>query len=972
MKLTHDQLKDLEVKIGYQFKDINHLAGQLEHFGVLFLSPERQVVMGGLLQELRARKDEFIKILYQTIVEQYKNESDKRRGEIYKSLADLDRFLDYLGRLFELHRLEILNPSDSIYSMLFGLLSLFVCNAVFTDIKVELKAEEQQEARLLWLGGIIRDVLPMMSLQYDPFGLDRYRQGVGITHEEQQYSRSLNFEFEVLSFDLSRIEKPQELPPLLDCVDLRTEGEGRERYFRQFLPYILEEARAGIEGQYRFIHKRSLKGFPLFVRSFPDIDEEDRVVICHFKMPSQALPRLDHTFAVEAVLLTQGKTELLAIAMSPRYVKDGAEVVLKVAVLADSIVQAEELFRKGVEWKAHHLVGLIGFSRMFEVCSLMPDNAMLMQSMTAKLPAWPLQDQIAMLQGELVAAHLNTSQFAAVSTFYQAETGLFCLQGPPGTGKTTTIIQLLRLLVQTPKKRVLVCAPSNKAIRLLVTRAKEAMPNVRMALTGIAKDLPVDLQEVFINDRANMMCAPLKKHLRYFTTFHQIAKEQVEKSRKIVADRLLAFDEEKEQLIARLYESVGFFDWLLQEEEYTYDFSAKGVVEKLSEKLNGKQVELIQMLENYQRVLNEISKLAEAGRLDLWPTLSAAHSMAKGDVLEAQALLEQFDTLFTKASDLLQCYIEEIEQAAEPVEILLLQSSQIIFATLVSSGRKWLKKYMPYIDELIIDEETQAVEPEVLIPFVYRPKKCLLVGDTRQLSATVLSRAAQNRDYDRSMMCRLMEVCKQPHQMLSIQYRMHPAICEWPSNRNYHKRLITDKSLFVRPSPLVGTKVRPEFLTPCLFIDVKGEENRRGELTQSIKNEKEAEALVTTLVYLLKFFDSDQMGVITFYSAQVALLREKISKCSPKARAVMVSTVDGFQGEEKDCILISTVRSSPSVGFLRNERRINVAVTRPRHHLILFGNRASLARSNSALANLISHYEKVSDGECLIKSYEKK
>lgn len=114
------------------------------------------------------------------------------------------------------------------------------------------------------------------------------------------------------------------------------------------------------------------------------------------------------------------------------------------------------------------------------------------------------------------------------------------------------------------------------------------------------------------------------------------------------------------------------------------------------------------------------------------------------------------------------------------IEEELVKSSQVIFCTLSVSGRQMLHEVFEKngltIDVLIIDEAAQAVEAETLIPFHYRPKKCLLVGDTKQLPATVLSVEATNRNFHWSMMWRLLEECRQPFLMLDTQYRMHPEI----------------------------------------------------------------------------------------------------------------------------------------------------------------------------------------------------
>lgn len=211
----------------------------------------------------------------------------------------------------------------------------------------------------------------------------------------------------------------------------------------------------------------------------------------------------------------------------------------------------------------------------------------------------------------------------------------------------------------------------------------------------------------------------------------------------------------------------------------------------------------------------------------------------------------------------------------------MLRESQIIFCTLITAGRKKLKKHIRRIDTLIIDEAGQAIEPELLIPYSFYPLKCLQVGDIKQLPATITSNRNKEIELDKCMMSRLVDNCGQPMQMLVEQYRMHPAICSWPSDTYYSGKLFSAPMILDRVSILHGTDISPQFLTPCLFVDVASGIEKKPKNGTSTKNHVEAEHTVAILDYLLRYVDSGKsIGIITYYNSQKDLLEENVKKCA--------------------------------------------------------------------------------------------
>jgi senataxin len=351
-----------------------------------------------------------------------------------------------------------------------------------------------------------------------------------------------------------------------------------------------------------------------------------------------------------------------------------------------------------------------------------------------------------------------------------------------------------------------------------------------------------------------------------------------------------------------------------------------------------------------------------SGELNPFPTLEQSAKLKSNQLKissDVTTIKETLRLLHQRVTDEFKSFISSLLYSSESIEILLLQRAHIVFCTLVSSGRPWLKKHISGVDVLIVDEASQCTEPEALIPLKFQPKKCLHVGDPKQLPATVISLVAKERSYDDSMMLRMMELCRQAFQMLSVQYRMHPAICDWPSSRYYKGQLRSSPGLADRPSPLADAPIAALYKTPCIFFDVKGDERRDVGYSKSIDNPKEAEALIRALSLLLPYLAGKEIGVITFYAAQVVLLKNRFRTIkAPHKDNVTISTVDSFQGEEKDIIFLSTVRACQDVGFLKDIRRLNVAITRPRHHLYIFGNGSALMASKTDFTGLIEHYEK--------------
>jgi ATP-dependent RNA/DNA helicase IGHMBP2 len=430
---------------------------------------------------------------------------------------------------------------------------------------------------------------------------------------------------------------------------------------------------------------------------------------------------------------------------------------------------------------------------------------------------------------------LNDSQLEALKKMLQAQDVAF-IHGPPGTGKTTTLVQVIRYTVKA-EKQVLVSAPSNAAIDLLVDKLSEQGLNV-----------------LRIGHPARVTEQSLSKTLDARIAAHPNYQE------------LRSLRKQMEQLRSTALKYKRNYGW--QEKE--------------------------------QR----------------------RHLMQEVKALKSDA-------------DMLEFYIVND----------LLQNSDAICCTLVGASHPVLrgKKFKT----VFIDEAAQALEPACWIPLL-RSGRVIFAGDHQQLPPTIKSVEASREGLARTLFEK--GIASQPHcvSMLEVQYRMHESIMQFPSAFFYKGKLMAHDS--VRSSLL-----RPNQM-PVEFIDTAGcgYNERQDPETLSRLNEEEARLLIHQVERLVEEVgeaswvdEKITLGIITPYRAQVDHL-QKLAESSvilePLYNLITINTVDAFQGQERDAIAISFVRSNDKgeVGFLGDIRRTNVAMTRARKKLIMIGDSATL------------------------------
>ena len=345
--------------------------------------------------------------------------------------------------------------------------------------------------------------------------------------------------------------------------------------------------------------------------------------------------------------------------------------------------------------------------------------------------------------------------------------------------------------------------------------------------------------------------------------------------------------------------------------------------------------------------------------------------------------------------------MERLKSRAAEIEIRinseLFGEARVIACTLVGSAHRLLEGMK--FGTLFIDEAAQALEAACWIP-MRRASRVILAGDHCQLPPTVKSIAALRAGLGKTLMERIAENKPEVVTLLKIQYRMNDEIMRFSSDWFYGGK--------VESAPQIKYRSVLDYDHPITWIDTSNEENQitiEGEdaledsasTSSSVSaanqnsdlnfkeqfvgesfgriNKAEAELTLLTLAeYFTKIgkqrvlSESIDVGIISPYRAQVQYLKKLIKKYEffrPYRRLISVNTVDGFQGQERDVILISLVRSNDEgqIGFLKDLRRMNVAMTRARMKLIILGNKDTMTK-HPFYKKLWEYVEAINNYEC--------
>ncbi|NXC13400.1 ZGRF1 protein, partial [Corythaeola cristata] len=324
------------------------------------------------------------------------------------------------------------------------------------------------------------------------------------------------------------------------------------------------------------------------------------------------------------------------------------------------------------------------------------------------------------------------------------------------------------------------------------------------------------------------------------------------------------------------------------------------------------------------------------------------HSLHAGSGNEKEQLKELLALLKEDLTPAEKIYVRKsIEQHKLGTNKTILQQVKVVGVTCAACPFPCLNNLK--FPVVMLDECSQMTEPASLLPIArFQCEKLVLVGDPKQLPPTIQgSESVHDKGLEQTLFDRL---CLMGHQtiLLRTQYRCHPAISAIANELFYEGNLIDGVSEKDR-SPLL------DWLPTLCFYSINGVEQI--ERDNSFYNMAEVHFTVKLIRTLIASgIEGSAIGVITLYKSQMCKMQNVLSGVHPEApetKAVQVSTVDAFQGAEKEIVVLSCVRTR-QIGFIDSEKRMNVALTRAKRHLLIVGNLACLSR-NRLWGRVIHH-----------------
>lgn len=378
----------------------------------------------------------------------------------------------------------------------------------------------------------------------------------------------------------------------------------------------------------------------------------------------------------------------------------------------------------------------------------------------------------------------------------------------------------------------------------------------------------------------------------------------------------------------------AIFETLRRESQVLVCAQSNMAVDWISEKLVDRGINVLR-IGNPTRVNDKMLSFTYERRFEAHPDYPQLWSIRKA-IRELRQQRKHADSWHQKM-DRLKSRATELELR---IRSSLFGEARVIASTLTGAANRVLEgeKY----STLFIDEAAQALEAACWIA-IRKAGRVILAGDHCQLPPTVKSIMALKGGLGKTLMERIVENKPETVTLLKMQYRMNEQIMKFSSEWFYNG--------MVESAPTVSHRGILDYDTPMMWIDTAecdGKEEFVGENFGRI-NRAEAELTLQTLQQYLEKIgkqrileESIDVGIISPYRAQVQLLRKELRKREffrPYRHLLTVNTVDGFQAQERDIILISLVRSNDGgdIGFLRDLRRMNVAITRARMKLIILG-----------------------------------
>ncbi len=380
---------------------------------------------------------------------------------------------------------------------------------------------------------------------------------------------------------------------------------------------------------------------------------------------------------------------------------------------------------------------------------------------------------------------------------------------------------------------------------------------------------------------------------------------------------------------------------LMRESQVLVCAQSNMAVDWISEKLVDRGIPVLR-IGNPTRVNDKMLSFTFERRFEAHPDYPQLWAIRKA-LRELRAKRKRGDDKYHQKVERLKARATELEIR---INSELFGEARVIACTLVGSANRLLQGMK--FGTLFIDEAAQALEAACWIP-IRKASRVIFAGDHCQLPPTVKSIAALKGGLGKTLMERIVESHPEAVSLLRVQYRMNEKIMQFSSDWFYGGKVISDES--------VSHRGILDFDEPIEWIDTEGIDAKEEFIGESFGRINKQEALLTLAVLELYFEkigkqrileEHIDVGVISPYRAQVQYLRQMVKKESffkPYRSLISINTVDGFQGQERDIILISLVRNNPKgdIGFLRDLRRMNVAITRARMKLIILGDKTTLS-----------------------------
>ena len=597
--------------------------------------------------------------------------------------------------------------------------------------------------------------------------------------------------------------------------------------------------------------------------------------------------------------------------------------------------------------------------------SKLPISSLLREMLSCKPSSPMIQSKCSMPPETLkLIKALNSSQKNAVSnvinTIMSAETmdssHIQVILGPPGTGKTNTLATLiLTILYQSylpnTSNRLHVSAPTNQAI---VELTKRTLANINKQASGAMTIRCKARHILLVGNRESLNISPDLEEI-YLTG-------RLERLSEGLAMWVSLPHVGKVEMLLRLGSPTTYGKNHL-------DMNNRNGAKNTDPDLNSFIFCVASILKDLpDSHLTEIDRQhlkKVVGILKNYRSLSirkAANDPPNAELIAARAQIE-YELKSVSSKRISDVAIKFLRLKRNERETEIMKSACVIFSTVSAGGSAPFENQS--FDIAIIDEATQLVEASTSI-MLYKDLKCLvLAGDNKQLPSTVISTLAEGKGYGRSLFDRLLNA-NFPTLLLNVQYRMHPAISCWPNKQFYNGKIIDGDN--VRTNAF--SKYWHNVLPPFSILDVNGTESRPN--TGSIFNKDEANVIIDVLTKLAKLIQAQStsienlgpviIGILSPYKAQCEHLEKmvrRIGYIDKRKLTVICRTIDGFQGQECDIIILTTVRSNGngSLGFVTDCRRLNVAITRPKYSLLLVGNCNTL-RTNDVWRSLIDSPKK--------------